>query len=74
MKPFFQLFVNIYTGLGFFIRTTYHFNSQSMGRPDKRKTTEDSRSRHQRFFVEKGAFGNFVNKILQENTCVGVSF
>ena len=30
----------IYTGLGYFIRTAYQFNSQSMGRPDKRKAEE----------------------------------
>ena len=38
LKPFFKLFLNIYTGLGYLICLKFQFNSQSMGRPeDKRK-------------------------------------
>ena len=37
-KYFFKL-LNINTGLGCFILTTYQFNSQSMGRPDKRRSS-----------------------------------
>ena len=41
---FLKLFFNIYTtGFGYFFCTTYHFNSQSMGRPDTRKSGRDSR-------------------------------
>ena len=37
LKPFLKLFLNTYTNLGYFIRTTYQFNSQIMDRPDKGK-------------------------------------
>ena len=33
----FETYWNIYTGLVYFILTTQEFNSQSMGRSDKRK-------------------------------------
>ena len=31
-----MFFLNIYTGVGYFILTAQQFNSQSNGRPDKR--------------------------------------
>ena len=34
--------LNIYTGLGYFIRTTHINWLQSMGRPDKQKAARDS--------------------------------
>ena len=36
-ETLFSVFWNIYTGPGYFILTAQQFNSQSMGRPDKRK-------------------------------------
>ena len=33
----------MYAGLGYFVRITYQYSSQSMGRPDKRKAARDSR-------------------------------
>ena len=35
-KIFETLFLNIYTGVGYFILTAQQFKSQSNGRPDKR--------------------------------------
>ena len=41
-KIFERLLLNIYTGLGYFILTAAQFNSQSLGRPKKRKETYGS--------------------------------
>ena len=42
-KPFFKFFFNMYAGLGYFVRSTYQYNSPSMGHPDKRKAARDPR-------------------------------
>ena len=47
--------------------STYQFNSQSMGRPDKR------RKQPLEVFCKKKVFLK-IYQISQENTCVGVSF
>ena len=54
---FLKLFLNISTGFGYFILTAYQFNSQSMGWPDKH------RSSHWRCSVKKGVLKNFTNFI-----------
>ena len=41
-KNFRKILLNIYTGLGYFILTAAQLNSQSLGRPKKRKETYGS--------------------------------